>query len=343
MKQLLLFTMLSFSLNGISQSTSNPGEYMNYFSSEYLRIQEDMWDYTRTVSHGRSARKVEKRRAELIQSTGVALNKAKRAKDYNGDAAYRDSVISYFYIIDVVLREDYAKIVDMEAVAEQSYDAMEAYIMARELASDKLEEAGEMISDEHERFANDNDVTIIENESKLDKKMEIANLVYDHYNEVYLIFFKSYKQEGYLIDAISRNDVSAIEQNRNALLDAIEEGMTKLSNVKKYEGDPAMITATRQLLNFYNREAEDDVDLVLNFIETNENFEKIKEAFDQKKPKNRTQEDVDEYNKGVNDVNDAVNKYNQANEEANKERNELIDNWNKVAEKFTNRHVPKGK
>lgn len=316
---------------------------MDYFSSEYLKIQEDMWDYARTVSHGRSARKVEKRRGELIQSTRSALGKAKRAKDFNGDTAYRDSVIRYFFIIDVVLREDYAKIVDMEAVAEQSYDDMEAYILARELASDKLEEAGDMISNEHKRFAADNNITLIENETKLDQKMAIANEVFDHYNEVYLIFFKSYKQEGYLMDAISRNDVSAIEQNRNALLDVVEEGMNKLNAVKKYEGDPAMITATRQLFNFYKSEAEKDVDIVLNYLETNENFQKIKASFDQKKPKSRTQEDVDAYNKGVTDVNSAGEKYNAMNEASNKKRGELIDNWNKVADKFTNRHVPKGK
>jgi len=343
MKHLLFLVTFSVSMSGLAQNTSSASEYMSYFSSEYLKIQEYMWDYTRSVSHGRSAKKVEKRRAELIQSTGSALNRANRAKDFKGDGRYRDSVIHYFFLIDVVLQEDYAKILDMEAVSEQSYDAMEAYMLAREMASDKLKEAGEMINREHRLFAESNDITIIENESKLDQKIEIANLVYDHYNEVYLVFFKSYKQESYLLDAISRNDVSAIEQNRNALLDATEEGLTKLSGIKKYEGDPDMITSTRQLLNFYKREAEDDVDAVLHYLETNERFMKIKEAFDQKKPKSRTQEDVDQFNNGVNEMNDAATKYNSNNEASNKKRGELVDNWNKAAEKFTNRHVPKGK
>lgn len=344
MKKLFLLLNLFFlSVSGFAQNTSNPGEYMTYFSTEYLQIQQDMWDYTRSVSHGRSARTVEKRRAELITSTKTALNRAKNAKDYNGDSRYRDSVVRYFFLIDVVLREDYAKIVDMEAVAEQSYDAMEAYMMARELASDKLQEAGKMIDLEHRAFAEANNVTLIENESKLNQKIEIANLVYDHYNEVYLIFFKSYKQEGYLIDAISRNDVSAIEQNRNALLEALTEGLAKLTEVKKYEGDPGMITATRQLLNFYKREVEEDVDVVLAYIQTTENFNSIKDAFEKKKPKDRTQADVDEFNKAVNDINASVTKYNTMNETANKNRGELIDGWNDAAEKFTDRHVPKGK
>ncbi len=343
MKASVILFALFLSSIASAQSTTNAGEYMTYFSSEYQRIQEDMWDYTRSVSHGRSARTVEKRRGELIASTGAALKRAKSAKDFNGNTRYRDSVVLYFTLTDLVLREDYAKIVDMEAVAEQSYDAMEAYMMARELASDKMVQAGDMIQREHETFAAENHVTLIETETKLGQKMEIADKVYDHYNAVYLIFFKSYKQELYLLDAIGRNDVSAIEQNRNALLGTLEQGLEKLKTVEKYEGDASMMDATLELFKFYQSEAEKDAQLALNYIETNERFTKIKEAFDAKKEKSRTQEDVDQYNAGVNELNKAVNDYNAANEKANAQRASLIDAWNKTAERFTDKHVPKGK
>lgn len=344
MKHIITLTALLFTLNSNAQSATNAGEYMNYFSVEYLQIQKDMWDYTRSVSHGKSARTVEKRRAELIQTTAAAENKAKRANGFKGNETYRDSVVRYFELIGIVLREDYAKIVDMEAISEQSYDAMEAYMTARDLAGDKMVEAGEMINREHKAFAEANDVTIIEGEdTKLDLKMGIANKVYDHYNEVYLIFFKSYKQEAYLLDAIGRKDINAIEQNRNALLSTVEEGMAKLGDVTLYEGDKSMIEATRNLLKFYKNEAEKDVDVVLAYYEANENFTKIKTAFDAIKQKDRTQDDVDTFNAAVNTVNDAVNSYNEGNEAANKERGAQIDNWNKTAEKFTSKHVPHGK
>lgn len=343
MKKLLTVIFLSASSGLLAQNTTNPGEYMDYFSSEYLLIQTDMWDYTRSVSHGRSARTVEKRRAELITSTGAALKRAKSAKDYQGNTAYRDSVVQYFTLIDIVLREDYAKIVDMEAVAEQSYDDMEAYMMAREMASDKMSAAGDMIDREHRAFAEANNITIIESETKLNQKIGVANKVYDHYNAVYLIFFKSYKQEVYLLDAMGRKDVSAIEQNRNSLIALVEEGLQKLQTVEKYEGDPSMIEATRNLFKFYKEEAETDVPIMLNYIETSERFAKIKEAFELKKEKSRTQADVDEFNGGVNDINKAVESLNSSSESSNAKRSALIDEWNKSAQKFTDRHVPTGK
>ena len=343
MKQFPLLSILFLSTTTFSQNSEKANQYMETFSVSYLQIQKDMWDYTRSVSHGKSARKVDKRRKELIVTTNTALNKAKRKPGYEGSTRYKDSVVRYFEIIDIVLREDYGKIVNMEEISEQSYDLMEAYMTARELANDKMKDAGDMVGREQKTFAEANNINIIENESKLSQKMEVASQVYDHYNAVYLIFFKSYKQELYLLDAISKNDVSAIQQNKNALIETVEEGYLKLKEVKKYEGDVSMITATRQLLTFYKKEAEKNVEVMLDYLDKTQNFNKIKEAFDKIKEKNRTQEDVDLFNNSVNEMNEAVNKYNQLNDSSNKERGDLIDNWNKMAEKFTSKYVPRGK
>lgn len=327
----------------ISAFAQNPGEYMDYFSQDYQQIHNDMWDYTRTVSHGKSARKVEKRRMELIQTSDAALARAKKAEAFNGSTTYRDSVIHYFEVINLVLKEDYAKLVDMEEVAEQSYDLMEAYILARELASQKQQEAGDMVSNEQKRFAEANNINLIESSSELDNKMKIAGEVYDHYNEVYLIFFKSFKQEIYLVDAISSSDISAIEQNKEALISTVNEGRLKLEQTNPYKGDKAMVKASLDLFEFYEREATTGMKVVLDYFLKAENFNKVKASFDQIKEKNRTQKDVDAYNNAVNEMNEAVNDYNRQNESYNKQRSTLIDNWNQTAEKYTHAYVPKGK
>lgn len=318
-------------------------DYMNVFTTEYGKIQQDMWDYTSSVSHGKSARKVEKRRGELIQTSNAALSKAKSAKGFNGSTQFRDSVIEYFRISNIVLKEDYAKIVDMEAVSEESYDAMEAYMLARDRANDRLLAASEMVEREQKAFAAANNITLISSEDALDKKMAIAGQVYDTYNEIYLIFFKSFKQELYLTDAIGRQDINAIEQNRNALISTAKEGLAKIDAVKPYKNDKSMVEATRKLLNFYIEEGTNEVPKMADYFMKTENFNKVKKAFDEIPEKKRTQANVDEYNKAVNEMNAAVNTYNSTNQNLNKKRSALIDGWNGTAEKFTDTHVPKGK
>lgn len=319
------------------------GQYMETFSIEFKKIQQDMWDYTSSVSHGKSARKVEKRRLELIQTSNAALQKAKSQKGFNNSTRYRDSIVEFFRLNNLVLKEDYAKIVDMEAVAEESYDAMEAYLLARERANDKLQKSNEMVQREQKLFASQNSITLIEAEDDLDKKMMIADQVYDTYNEVYLIFFKSFKQEVYLLDAMNRKDVNAIEQNRTALLSTAKEGLEKLKTVQPYKNDASMVEATKKILEFYIEEAQVETPKMIDYFMANENFEKVKKGFDAIPEKKRTQSDIDQYNKAITDMNSAVNTFNKSNQLMNTLRGKHIDFWNKSAETFTSKHVPKGK
>jgi hypothetical protein len=341
MKHLLI--TLSVVLSGTLFAQSPALDYMNIFSTEYQNIQKDMWDYTSSVSHGKSARKVDKRRVELIQTSNAALSKAKSAKAFNGSTTYRDSVVTYFTIVNFVLKEDYAQIVDMEAVAEESYDHMEAYMLARERANDKLVEAGKMVERNQHIFADANSINLIESTDALDRKMEIAEQVYHHYNEVYLVFFKCFKQEAYLMDAISRKDLSAIEQNRSALKSTAEEGLEKLAMLTSYGNDNSLIESTKELLKFYITEADKEVPKLSDYFLKSENFTKIKTAFDQKKEKDRKQADVDGYNKAAQEMNASIEGYNKTNELLNTLRGKYVDNWNRTAQKYTDKHIPKGK
>jgi hypothetical protein len=342
MKQLLSTLIIAVSCS-FAMAQESAVDYMSVFSEQYQSIQKDMWDYTSSVSHGKSARTVDKRRVELIQTSNTALNKAKAAKAFKGSTTYRDTVVEYFRIVNIVLKEDYAQIVDMEAVAEESYDAMEAYMLARERANDKLVEAGKMVERNQKKFAADNNVNLIETTDALDQKMEIAEQVYHHYNEVYLIFFKAMKQEVYLLDAINRKDVSSIEQNRSSLKATAEEGLAKLAKLTGYANDNSMIEVTKEILKFYIEEADKQVPKMSDYFLKEENFMKIKSAFDQKKEKERTKQDVEAYNTAAGEMNAAIAEYNKANELSNNLRGKYIDNWNRTAQKYTDKHVPKGK
>lgn len=319
-------------------------DYMNKINEQSSKIRSDFWDYTNAVAHGKSARKVDKRRTELISTSQSALRTVQNMKAFSGSTEYRDSVASYLQINLHILKEDYAKIVDMEEIAERSYDDMEAYILAQEAAKEKINAAGDMLQEEEKKFAEANNVQLIEGEeTKLAANMKKASEVYAYYNEIYLIFFKSYIQEKYLLEAIGRNDVSAIEQNKSALTTTANEGLGKLKAIKSYAGDNTILMATKEVLSFYKDEAENKIAIITDYYLKTENFNTIKASFDQIKEKNRTQDDVDKYNNAVNEMNDAVNKLNETNAQLDKERADKLEAYNKAVAKFTDKHVPKGK
>jgi len=334
---------LTIALSMIVRAQEAPVDYMNKISLKYRTIQQDMWDYTSAVAHGKSAKKIDARRTELIQTTFTALNEVKKMPAYDGDSAYRDSVVSFLNIYYLILKEDYAKIVDMEEIAEQSYDNMEAYMTAKERANEKMNQASFMVGEQQRVFAEKHNITLQAADDELSKKMLVAKDVYNYYNVVYLVFFKSFVQEKYLIEAINKKDVSAIEQNKSALLTASKEGLEKLKDIASFNGDNTVVTACIALLTFYQDEAENKVSLITDYFIKTENFNTIKISFDQIKPNNRTQADVDGYNKAVNEMNASVEVYNKTNTELGTNRTKYLDGWNNATSKFTDKHVPQGK
>ena len=198
-----------------------------------------------------------------------------------------------------------------------------------------------MLVAEQRKFAAQFDVDLVEAEDdELNQKMKIADEVYTYYNVLYLIFFKSYVTDLYLSEAINKGDVSAIEQQKSALSANSGEGLNKLKSLEPFKGDNSLVVACRVMLEFYQDEADNQVQHITNYLIKTENFEAIKASFDQKGEKNRTQQDVDQYNNAVNEMNDAAQKYNTVNQSIYQNRKTYIESWNKSVEKFTDKHVP---
>jgi antitoxin component HigA of HigAB toxin-antitoxin module len=324
-----------------AQQTAEAVQYLNAVGNEFQAVSKNMMSYTSAAAHGKGARKVEKTRQGLLNQIKEAERNMRRMRPFQNDASLRDTVVLYFNMAHSVLSEDFGKIIDLEDVAEQSYDAMEAYLLAKELASKKLDRASEMVAREQDKFTKAHNIKVVENTSKLNQKLEASGKVIKYYNEIYLIFFKSFKDEVYLMEALQQGDVNQKEQTKNALLNSATTGLQKLGPIPPFKGDASLKAACQQLLNFYKQEASTGIPLVIDFDLKKENFEKIKKAFDAKRPNERTQTDVDLYSKTVKEYNDAVGKVNTVQNDLNKKRAQTLDHWNKMTDQFLSRHVPR--
>lgn len=325
----------------LAQAQSEAYLYLESIGNEFHQIAQNSMSYTSAASHGKSARKIEKRRAELITSIKAAETKIRKMKAFAGDAALRDSVVAYLVLDRIVMTQDYGKILNMEEIAEQSYDAMEAYLLAKEKAEEKLESAYDRVSDQKKLFANRNNINLVESTSKLGKKLEKSSQVITYYNKIYLLFFKSYKNEAYLMSALDKKDISAMEQTKNTLLASAEQDLEKIGPIPAFNGDNSLKNACQQLLDFYKMEASQKVPEMVNFLLKQENFQKINSAMQAKRPANRTQADVDTYNNAVKEFNAAVDKINVMHNDLNKKRGTLLEQWNNTVENFLDKHVPK--
>lgn len=328
------------------QQADSPVTHMTQITETDAGLQKKYLAYMSTLAHANSARKMEKRREELIASIDEAIRNAGKVPLYKGDQSLRETYVEYLQILLTVFQEDYHKIVDMEAIAEQSYDNMEAYLLAQEQAEVKLQEAAKKIEPVYNEYAARHQVQLVEpeKENKVSKKLEVIGRVNEHYHKVYLIFFKSTHQEAYLMKSIQDNDVNGVEQNRSVLSRYATEGLASLSQIKAFQGkDASLVNSCRKALTFYKQEADTKIQAVTDYMLKVDEFQKISKAMETKPEKQRTQADIDGYNKAVGEMNASINNYNKTISALNEERTRVINDWNTSARKFMDVHIPVSK
>lgn len=339
MKQLITLTAFLFlSIVGIAQNFDNAGEYMSYIGKQQENISKKFLSYTSASAHGKREKKVEALRNKLINEVEESRMNISGMPSFKNDKAYRDTAVSFMKLYYRVLNDDYSKIVNMEEIAEQSYDAMEAYLLLQEKVNEKLQEGNEKMKLAEAAFAAKNNINLVKGESELGDMMEQVHQLNVYYHQIYLLFFRPYKQEAYLLEAISKGNITGIEQNKNALLKYAQEGLDKLNGIKAFQGDNSMIAACKTMLSFYVKEVNDKMESISDYFLTKERFDKIKKEFEKKSEPSK--DEVAAYNKGVADINKASNAYNQSNQTLNQDRKEALDNWNKSEKGFFDEHTP---
>jgi predicted DNA-binding protein len=322
----------------MAQDTENPGGYMNAIGSAHTEMNQKYMVYMSAAAHGRRAKKVDKLRQQALGSIMTSKDKTIQLPFYKGDNSLRQSSIEYIQLCYNVFNEDYGKIVNMEEIAEQSIDKMEAYILLQEKTSEKLKQANEKMNQATKDFAAKYSIKMVEKKDELDEKMEKANKVTHYVNQVFLVFFKSNFQDAQLVKNMNDNKVNDMEQSRTALLKYATEGLTELDALRTFEGDGSLANACRQLLQFYKKCAEKDVPKMLDYYLKKDNFEKLKKSMDSKTT--HSKEEVDAYNAGVKEINNASNTFNQLNANANDSRSQLLKLWEDTEKAFSDAHMP---
>lgn len=337
---LLCVLFAGIALPSFAQAIENPGEYITAISNARTEMDAKYMQYLSAASHGRGARKVEKLRQQVLETITQSRYKTTDLPKYKGDNTLRQGSIDYIQLCYRIFNEDYKKIVDMEELAEQSFDEMQAYLLLQEKVSEKLEQASSNLQKTVAAFAAKYNVNLIEDKTALGSKLETAGKLNQYMNDVFLVFLKCNWQDKNMVEAMNNKKVNDVEQSRSALLSYANEGLKALDTLKSFDGDPTLANACRDVLKYYKKMAENDMPKLTDFYLKEENFNKIKKSFDAKSASSRTKADVDAYNKAVNEMNNGVNAFNQLNNTVNKERSQVLNTYDAAEKKFADAHMP---
>jgi hypothetical protein len=339
MKKIITITLLLFTISLSAQSFDTAVDYLEFVGEQQEGITKKMWKYTKAIAHSKSDRNVENKRKSLLKTIDRAIEKIKKAPGYDGKE-FKSQLLERLQFNKNLLNNEYAKIIDMKAVAEQSYDAMEAYMLAQELADKKMEEIQAEYEINYYAFANKHNINIVESETDLGKKMTISNEVFAYYKKMYLIYFKVYINEVYLMDALNSSDVNAIQQNANALSESAKEGLDILKTETHYKNDKSVANATKKAFEFFIDESDNKIKVLTDFLVLKADFEDTQATLEKTPQRKRTKEQINGYNALVNKFNKGVKNYNKINAELNKRRQIAINTLNTSNQNFLSKHIP---
>lgn len=337
---LLLSFLFIFISAFVFAQEETPVGYMEQIDKAEQEANQKYLAYVSAAAHSGRIKKVERMRQQLLDGIINSRNNVRGISLYKGDKELRQSSIDYLNLLYLVFNEDYVKIVNIEEIAEQSFNEMQAYLLLQEKTSEKLNDAQGKRNIATKTFAEKYNIKLLEEASAMSDKMKKASEVIKYRNEIYLLFFKCNWQWNEMNKAIQSSKVNDIEQARNAVINYADEGIKSLASVKGFEGDLSLITVCRQILNSYKQTAEKEVPGLTAFILKSENFEKVQKSFESKPEKDHTKQDVDNYNKAVNEMNAGVNNYNAANKKLYETNKGMINSWQKTDKDFSDEHTP---
>jgi hypothetical protein len=336
----LLFTFY-FSAKVHGQMIENPGDYMTAMSNAQIEMDQKYMAYVSASAHSRRAKKVERFRVAALESINSAKYKTIDLPKYKGDNSLRQASIDYIQFCYRIFNEDYSNIVNMEEIAEQSVDQMQAFLLLEEKASEKLKEASENLAKAEKEFAVKYGVNLVDSKTELTDKMGTAGKVNHYCDRLYILFFKCNWEDGQLFNALNAHKLNDAEQARNSLIGFVQEGLEALQtdSLRSFQGNPGLASGCREALQFYGSMAKNDIPKLTDFYLKEENFDKIKSSLEAK-GSNKTKEDVDQYNKSVKDINTSVINFNQLNQDLNKRRQEVVQNWETSEKTFRDELIP---
>lgn len=332
---MIKLTFIGLLLLTFTQAISqNAYEYFSSINEHYEEINKDTWNYIKQVSKGANARRIDKKRTELINTLNKAKYNVSQIGAFEGNADLRNETRDYLNLLILTLKNDYQKIVDLEKIAEESYDAMEAYILTKERVSAKTEAAYNSLTVKQSQFAEANNINLVKSDSRISKKLDNADQVMSYYNKIYLLFYKAYWYENQMLKAMEQSNVGDLEQYRATLAEVAQSNMDSLKNIRPFYGDKSLIDACQQLLYFYHGEAVRYMPEQIEFILLQKKMQELNKKMESKPQKKWTQQEINGYNQTINDYNAAVQKFNETSEYLSKFRKKGLDNWNNMTEKY---------
>lgn len=286
-----------------AQYENDPVAYLEIYNQLHGEIISSNLDFLQHSVHSEQPREVGEMRLKLITRILSGIEQLDRIEAYPDDAGMRTEMLEVLKTYLNIFKVDFEHVEKLLANSQDSYQAMEDYMQARTQAESRLAAANDRFHTATEAFAQANQIRLV----KGDPDSEIAQLnrLSKYKDQVFLSVFRIKKRNDEFRQAMQREDVSAMRDSRESLLEEAKEELTTLREVPAFNDNVA-----------YRDAAIAEIEGIA------EVAERYYPAFIRVKDQPNSelgQADVDAYNAAVDATNSLFPSLNQATNEARKQ------------------------
>ncbi len=342
MKKFLTLVLTAFIFLNLSysQSFNSAVDYLNYINVRLDKINHSLWNYLRVSAHSKREKKQVRQKVQLTKTIEEARNEIAAMPPFDGDTKLRDSIVAYLDFAAAMSKGDLAKLEQLEALSNNSYEDMMRYMRKEAEIKQKYQSRFDAAQKVLKEFANEHNINLVKSTDKLSQKIAKANEVIEYSNDLYLIYFKPSITLTYIFKAIGDDDTTKLFALTDSLLRDIATGKTLLAKIKPFEGDNSLVQATNNVLETYRKIVFDDLPKVENFYRVKQEYEQFSKYLHSKTKDQWTQQDIDKYNQLVDKYNAAAAQVNQTINQMQKLTVQTQKQFNQVYNSFVSRHTP---
>lgn len=279
---------------------TDPASYNNFIVNEQVLLLKKNLRYISKAAHSENDRKIEARRLDVVEQNKLAVDKLKSMPAFKGNTDLRNKALTAFQTMYAVYSADYKQVNALATSRTQSYEAMQRYYDAQEVAEQKLAVVGDSMEVAQKRFAQQFGMTISKDResSKLTVYTKAVNEVNHYQRQVFLPFFRLQKATAKLDEALRAQNADAFEAARELVAAEAAKTSAELGALPAFRGkDAAYRNAARDVANMY-------------VLLCGNQFVQVTELL--RKKDSLTKVEADTYNKHMNTFNVQNQKYNEA-------------------------------
>ncbi len=329
---IILIGAFFISLSVKSQKFTDAKRYAAVIDKQHSKVVKDLLSFSNAVSKNEKTKDI----VSLNKALLIELNKSQLAiaamPPFKANKDFKDSAAAFMKNCFNLVNVDYGKISTATPAALKSPDNMKDLLSAKVTATENLKALNISYDTALQKFYRP------ANKDVFSDKFQQAIDVNIYYNKIYLLYFKTYNAEFYLLESIKKRDGNSVEQNKKIVYQSAQDGLKALDTTKAFNGDNALVKKCQALLTFYADESDSKMDKLSDYFSAAKEFGKTRSDYEKKQA--HTKDEVKEYEKAVSEFNKALNGFNNTSHDLDRKRERSLKKWNKAMAGFLDKHLP---